>query len=248
MRVGLFVPCLVDRFLPEVGLAACRLLEAVGVSVEIPARVTCCGQPQLNAGHPDLALRLARRLLRHFPADGFIVVPSGSCVATIRESYGLLDLSDADMQRWQRLRERVFELSEFLLMRGLDRQVTATLKARVAVHWSCHHLRALEGRSGLMALLDRITGIELVQSHQEEQCCGFGGFFSVRLPELSIAMARERLDALLPSRPDLIALADAGCILQLRGVLRGSYGLNVPPIVHYAQLFSGVGLPEVGHG
>jgi len=245
MKVALFVPCLMDRFLPDAGMAVARLLESVGAQVVCDSRQTCCGQPAVNAGHPDLARKMALRMLKLADHELPVVVPSGSCVAMMRDAYGLLDLSGEDAERWSSLRGRVFELAEFLVHRGLADRVTARLDARVVVHHSCHHLRHVHGAGPLAALLGRLVGAEIVESPQALQCCGFGGVFSVKLPELSVALGRARLQAMLRLEPRYIALADAGCALHLGGIVEGDGLSSRVQVVHYAQLFTGDGL-EVG--
>ncbi len=244
MRVALFIPCLVDRFLPDAGRACTRLLESAGVTVHYDPRQTCCGQPAFNAGHPDEAAHLARRMLSLFDGSLPVVAPSGSCVAMVREGYGNLELTPEEYQRWDRLRSQTFELSEFLLRHDLLDRVLARRRARVLVHHACHHLRHVKGGTALERLLERLRGATVVQSPQAHACCGFGGFFSTRLPELSVALGATRLEAMLAEEPDLIALADGGCILHLRGIAaRREDAAKLPPIVHYAQLFTGDGLP-----
>jgi len=168
----------------------------------------------------------------------------------VRDFYGTMDLSAADLKRWRGLKDRVFELSEFLHREGLIAAIDAKLQARAVVHHSCHHLRHSVANGALNELLGRVEGLEVVEHEQAARCCGFGGVFSAKLPELSIAMARDRLDSAASVRPDYIALADAGCILQLRGVAAGA-GAGAdghsPRIVHYAQLVTGVGLDGGAH-
>jgi L-lactate dehydrogenase complex protein LldE len=242
MKAALFVPCLMDRFLPDAGMAAARLLESVGVRVVLDSRQTCCGQPAVNAGHPDLARRMASRMLRLADHGLPVVVPSGSCVAMVRDGYGMLDLPGEEGERWLGLRGRIFELAEFLESKGLIDRVSARLEARVVVHHACHHLRHVRGEGPLRSLLGRLSGAEVVDSPQARQCCGFGGVFSTRLPELSIAMGRARLDAMLGLEPRYVALADAGCILHLSGIVEAQGLRPELQVVHYAQLFTGDGL------
>lgn len=238
MQVSLFIPCLVDRFLPEIGRSTVRLLEALGVAVSYDPRQTCCGQPALNAGHPEEAVHLARRMLGIFDGKHPVVSPSGSCVAMVRDMYGLLDLSEEELRRWSQLRENLFELSEFLVRDGLVERLVVRRPGRVVVHHSCHHLRHTRGRTPLLTILDKVGGLEVVESPEAQSCCGFGGIFSTKLPELSIAMGSSRLEAMLALEPDFIALADAGCILHLKGLLDSLEGESKPPVVHYAQLLA----------
>ena len=250
MKVSLFVPCLVDRFLPAAGAASVRLLESVGVTVRYDQRQTCCGQPPFNAGHPDLAVSYAGKLLARYDSATTVIIPSGSCADMIRESYGMLDLSERDFKRWQKLRSKVFELSEFLVKNGLHRKLKARLDATVAVHQTCHHLRHIKGEAALTKLLNSLEGAQILAAPESQACCGFGGIFSIKLPELSVAIGRQRLDDLVKLKPDVIALADAGCALHLDGIarVRRERGESVPPVVHYAQLFTGDGLGDLGGG
>ncbi len=235
--VELFVPCLVDRFLPEVGEATAHLLHQAGVRVKVDPRQTCCGQPAFNGGFPEDALGLCHHFLDVYADRGDVVCPSGSCVSMVRDHYGLLPLEPPRRTAVERMRLHLFELSDYLDRRGLTERIQHTLHARVVVHHSCHYLRKSSGATPLFRLLGRIAELTVLETDESRACCGFGGVFSAKLPELSIAMARRRLEGYLACNPDLIVLADAGCILQLRGVL-ATMGLKpTPPVVHYAQLF-----------
>jgi L-lactate dehydrogenase complex protein LldE len=243
MRVALFIPCLVDRFLPEIGQASVAVLEAAGVRVSYDPRQTCCGQPWFNAGCFDMAVPFARKMIRLFEKGDPVVAPSGSCVAMIRDSYGDLDLTERELTAWNELRKRVFDLAEFLVLHGLEGKLETRFDGRAAVHYSCHHLRHVGGRRPLDALLARVEGLEVLRSPEAERCCGFGGIFSAKLPALSIAMARDRLASIAPLSPDIFVLADAGCVLQMRGVRQGPPA----PVIHYAQLLAGmVPIPQRG--
>lgn len=236
--VDLFVPCLVDRFLPEIGKATVNLLSMAGVAVAVDSRQTCCGQPAFNGGYPEESLPFCRHFLEVFADRGEVVSPSGSCVSMVRDHYGLVGLEASERSAWQRLRRRLFEVSEYLDREGLTDELQHSLHARIVVHHSCHHLRKAGGETPLYRLLGRIADLTVLETPDSRQCCGFGGVFSMKMPELSVAMARRRLEGYLACNPDLIVLADAGCIMQLRGVL-ATMGLKpAPPVVHYTQLFS----------
>jgi L-lactate dehydrogenase complex protein LldE len=183
-------------------------------------------------------------MLSVFKDAGVVVAPSGSCVAMVRDAFGDLDLTETEFAAWKRLRERTFELSEFLVANGLHVRLRPRFKARVAVHRTCHHLRHAGGEGPLSEVLARVDGMEPVESAEARECCGFGGVFSMKLPELSVAMGKRRLDGMLALGPDVIALADAGCILHLRGIASAA-GIDVP-VVHYAQLLSDTVLPAGG--
>ncbi len=245
MQASIFIPCLIDRFLPEIGRSTVRLLEALGVTVSYDPRQTCCGQPAFNAGHPEEAVHLARRMLQIFDGEHPVVSPSGSCVAMVRTMYGLLDLPEEDLRRWNKLRANLFELSEFLVRDDLIGGLVARRQGRAVIHHSCHHLRHTGGRIPLLSVLEKVAGIEIIESPEAQACCGFGGIFSAKLPELSKAIGTARLDAMLAHDPDYIVLADAGCILHLRGLLSGRPGNAKPPVIHYAQLLAD---PDLGAG
>ncbi len=239
MDVSLFIPCLVDRFLPEVGEATVEVLRRVGHRVLYDNRQTCCGQPAFNAGHVDEATALARRFLDIFEDAEVVVAPSGSCVSMVTRHYGDLPLSDRDLRRWSSLRGRIFELAQFLDRFGdLDR-LGARWTGRLGMHHSCHFLRELDGASAaLRRVLDRVAGLDAVDLPDATTCCGFGGTFSAKFPDVSIDMGRDKLATIDAAGIDAVAMADAGCLLQLRGIRKGS-GRTGPPILHYVQILAG---------
>jgi L-lactate dehydrogenase complex protein LldE len=205
MRVALFVTCLVDLVSPEVGVAAARVLQRAGHEVVFPEGQTCCGQPAFSSGYRDEAakvLETTRRALREADADA-IVAPSGSCVTMMRT------FAPADLGK------PLYELSEFLSLHGGE--LHGRLDARIAYHDSCHMLRELELRDPPREALGRLEGVELVE-WDSERCCGFGGTFSVRQPELSVAMADEKLRTL--GGAETVCGADPSCLMHLRGRLR----------------------------
>lgn len=235
--VELFIPCLVDRFLPEIGEATAHLLHMADVAMRLDGRQTCCGQPAFNGGFPEEAVGMCHHFLDLFADKGDVVCPSGSCVSMVRDHYALLPLTDQRRSAVERMRLHLFELADYLDRRNLMDRITHRLHARAVVHYSCHFLRKSTGETPLFRLLGRIQDLTLLETEESRACCGFGGVFSAKLPELSISMARRRLEGYLACNPDLIVLADAGCILQLKAVL-ATMGLRpTPPVVHYAQLF-----------
>ena len=237
--VGLFVPCLVDQFLPEVGVATVRLLRALGLTVVYERRQTCCGQPAHNAGHARHAAQLAGRALRLFarqPVDAF-VAPSGSCVSMLRNHAPGLFERPQDGAAWHAVAPRLYELTE-LLTGPLDPDaVRGSYPRRVAYHASCHLLRELGVVDAPGRLLAALEGIDLVPLADADVCCGFGGTFSAKQPEVSLAMGRAKVDALVRSGADELVLADAGCLLQVRGLLRGA-GLTALRVRHVAEVLA----------
>jgi L-lactate dehydrogenase complex protein LldE len=243
MRVGLFVPCHVDQLWPEVGLGALALLERAGVEVEFPVAQTCCGQALLSAGGRAEARALAARFARVFDGYDAIVAPSASCVAMVRAHYPhLLGGGEAEA-----LAARSYELCEFL--HGVLRVPAPThaFPHRVALHAGCHALRELrlgrpsEGGTGgedpVRALLAGLAGIELVPLSRADECCGFGGVFSVVEPEVSCRMGLDRLDDQIAARAQIITSSDPSCLLHLAALAR-RHARDVR-ILHVAQILAG---------
>lgn len=217
-RVGLFVTCLVDQFAPQAARTAVRVLERLGVRVGVPALQTCCGQPFLNDGFPHHAAELAARWVELFEPFDFVVAPSGSCVTTVREFYPRL-VRGQFQQRAEAVAHRTYELSEFLVRVLKAEEVGARFPHRVAFHPSCHLLRGLRAADCARALLLRVEGLELVELADAEGCCGFGGVFSVKFPEVSEAMMRDKLDQVESTGADVLTSTDLGCLLHLAGGL-----------------------------
>ena len=242
MRVALFATCLADQFFAEACADAVRLLRHVGAEVDFPERQTCCGQPALNSGHAHEARRLAAHTLDVFDGYDYIVLPSGSCAGMVRTHYpGLLedrrDLKEArpgpGRERHVRdLTGRTFELAQFLAdVCGVHELGRGLAGRRIAYHHGCHALRELGVRDQPVRLLEG-GGAEVVGWEADEECCGFGGLFSGKLPEVSAGMADRKLDTVPPA--DVVTSADGGCLLQLSG--RASHRGEGVPFVHLATL------------
>jgi L-lactate dehydrogenase complex protein LldE len=212
VRVALFVTCLVDLVLPEVGVATARVLQRAGHDVVFPEGQTCCGQPAFNSGQRDEAARVLRHTLRALAAEraDAYVAPAGSCTTMIRVFARQL----AEGEDLEYVAPRLFELSEFLAEHG--GALGGRLGARVAYHDSCHMLRELGLEREPRAALERLEGVELVD-WDAQRCCGFGGTFAVRQPELSVAMADEKLRTL--GDATTLCGADPSCLMHMRGRL-----------------------------
>ena len=214
--VSLFVTCVVDTVMPDVGVATVRVLRAAGCAVDVPRGQTCCGQPAWNAGFTDEAAAVAATTLDALSADGerTIVVPAGSCATMIRLYWPSLFELVGDMARARRAREvgaRTRELTEFLAAAGTP---AAPQTTAVAYHHGCHMTRELQLHDAPLEVLDR-AGCPVAE-WDGARCCGFGGTFSVTLPEVSTTMADQKLDT-LPAGVDTIVGADPSCLMQLRG-------------------------------
>ncbi|WP_018111445.1 (Fe-S)-binding protein [Thermus igniterrae] len=221
MRVALFITCLADQFYAEAGVAAVRLLRALGVEVDFPQGQTCCGQPAFNAGHWREARPLALRNLEIFGEAEYVVLPSGSCASMVRHHY--LELLPGNQEALA-LSEKTYELSEFLVrVLGVERLGEGLKGVKVAYHHGCHALRELGVKEEPLLLLQN-AGAELLPWEAAEECCGFGGLFSVKLPEVSLAMADRKLTTLPEAQ--VLTSTDAGCLLHLSGRL-AQKGLNL---------------------
>lgn len=215
--VAFFVTCLVDQLMPEVGVASVRLLRAAGFEVVFPEAQTCCGQPFFNSGFRDEAARVAQHtiaVLDRYPA---VVIPSGSCAAMIRLEYPHLF---PDKPVWQRRAEalaaKTFELSEFLVDQAGWRPKSIPSAPSVTYHNSCHANRMLHLGGQARSLLSAL-GCTLVEMAESDRCCGFGGLFSVKMPEVSNAMTREKLRRAAETQADMVVTVDPGCLMQMRG-------------------------------
>jgi L-lactate dehydrogenase complex protein LldE len=242
MRVSIFATCLGDAFFAEATADAVRLLRHLGVEVSYPEGQTCCGQPAFNAGHMSDARRSAKHTIRTFHGTDYVVLPSGSCAGMLRTIYPGLIGSDAD-----ELAERTFELSQFIVQVLGVTELGSGLEGRhVAYHHGCHALRELGVEEEPVSLL-RGSGASVVDWEAHQECCGFGGLFSVKLPEVSSAMADRKLDTL--PEVDYVTSADGGCLMQMSG-RAGSRAIETP-FRHLASVLweaTGAGRPLSGAG
>ena len=219
-KVALFIPCYTEQIFPETGLALARLLRHFGLRpVNVPHQ-TCCGQPAFNSGYRDLTLSLAERWLRLFEPYEWIVAPSGSCVSMVKVFYGQLNLSEAGRKRWEALRHRIFEGTQFIYHQLGIKDIGGSFSGTVALHESCHARRELGVNEEPKALLSSISGLELVIPPNSEECCGFGGTFAVKFPELSIAMGLDKIAAVQQTGAQILTSVDDSCLMHLDGLMK----------------------------
>lgn len=241
MRIALFVPCYVDQLAPDVGMASLELLERLGLEVEFPRDQTCCGQPFLTAGEVPRARPLADHFVRVFDDYDVIVTPSGSCAATVRRQLPELAPGQASASVAARTRE----LCDFLVEQDAGSRLPGRFPHRVGVHASCHALRELRlgapsetreppSPDPARQLLDSREGIELVPLRRGDECCGFGGLFSVREEAVSCRMGRDRIEDHRQAGAELVTSTDVSCLLHLGGLIRRG-GLALPTL-HVAEL------------
>lgn len=244
MRVGLFIPCYIDQFYPEVGWATVDVLNRYGVDVDFPAAQTCCGQPMANTGCTNDTRPLAEKFLKVFREYPYVVCPSGSCVAMVRYHY---DQFLAGAAGFEQLKAKTFELCEFLTDVLRVEQVTGHFPHKVGLHQSCHGLRELRlgSASELVAtsfnkarrLLESLSGIELTQLERPDECCGFGGTFSVNEEAVSCLMGNDRLDDHQRAGTEVLTAVDMSCLMHLGGLIsRAERPLKV---MHIAQILAG---------
>ncbi len=238
MRVSFFVTCVADQFGSSAAADSVRLLRRFGVDVGFPQDQTCCGQPAYNAGYADDARELAKHYLNVFEkaleTSDAVVVPSGSCGAMVHHYPELFAQDPMNLRRAWDVSGRVFELTQFLVEKlGVTHPGVDLSGVRVAYHDSCHAMRNMGVKQQPRILLEA-AGATLLP--WDETCCGFGGLFSVKLPELSSAMMDRKLDSLKmdATEADVLTSTDLGCLMQLGGGLGRRQ--NTPPVVHIAQL------------
>jgi L-lactate dehydrogenase complex protein LldE len=219
MKLSLMVTCLGDVLRPEAAQATVGLLRRLGHEIDFPERQTCCGQPFYNSGFADYARAQARHTIEVFQSDRTVVVPSGSCAAMVKVEYPhLLEGETAWHERAVELASRTFELSDFLVNRLGIVDVGAKYRGKVAYHYACH-LRGLQLTDEAERLIRGVEGAELMTLRHADQCCGFGGSFSVRYPEISTAMVNDKVNCILETGPDCLVSTDAGCLMNISGRL-----------------------------
>ncbi len=234
--VQLFITCIIDTLYPETGQAVVRLLEKAGVSVSFPPGQTCCGQPAFNAGLRQPARDMAVQTIRAFEGyPGAVVIPSGSCAAMIRHSYPELFADDREwLPKALALAERTYELTEFLVdVLGVT-DLGSHYKGRLAYHSSCHLLRGLGVDRQPRSLLENLHEAELVELAETDECCGFGGVFSVEHPEISSAMLDRKIANIDACQADTIVACDAGCVTNINGGLHRKH--KTQRAVHIADI------------
>lgn len=236
-RVSLFITCLGDQLFPDVGECVVSVLRRLGVEVDFNPAQTCCGQPAFNTGYREEAREVAARVLDIFQDAEYVVAPSGSCATMIRVFYPELFAHDpARLRQAQELRGRLFEFSEFLVKVLKVEDVGASFARRVTYHDSCHLLRELGIESEPRKLIRGVKGIELVEMQDHQLCCGFGGTFSVKFPEVSVAMAEDKLRAAAEAGAEVIVANDSGCLMHLAGAIHRR-GLPLQTM-HLAELLA----------
>lgn len=239
LRVGLFVTCLVDLFRPTVGFAAVKLLEEAGCIVEVPEDQACCGQPAYNSGDRADAKAIARQVIDAFAGFDYVVVPSGSCGGMIKTHYPSLFADEpAMMERAEDLAARTFELVSFLADVLKVPAPEARYDGVVTYHDACSGLRELGVKAQPRRLLQNVAGLTLKEMATPEVCCGFGGTFCVKYPEISDKMVTDKIADIVATGADTLLCGDMGCLLNMAGRL--SRAGETVRVRHIAEVLAGM--------
>ncbi|MCO4826227.1 MAG: (Fe-S)-binding protein [Amylibacter sp.] len=245
-RVGLFVTCLVDTFRPSVGLATVKLLELAGCKVEVPEKQTCCAQPAFNSGDSKSTRKIATNVIKMFEQYDYVVVPSGSCAAMIKIHYPELFTEGSGFRtRADELADKTYELVSFLSDVMKLKDTGAQFGRKVTYHDSCSGLRELKIHKQPRALLSKVDGLHLEEMADADVCCGFGGTFCVKYPDISNDMVTKKAANVTNSGAEVLLAGDLGCLLNIAGKLQRE-GSEIE-IRHIAEVLAGeTHIPAIG--
>ncbi len=236
MKVNLFVPCFIDQFYPEVAQATVKLLEKAGCEVLFDPRQTCCGQPAFNSGYWKETLVAAQHFLDVFDNPYPVVAPSASCTGFIRRNYSKLSDDKIFLERVDNLRSRIFELTDFLVNQLNFTDFGAQFDATVTYHDACTALREYGIKKEPRILLSHVKGLKLVEMDRAEECCGFGGTFSVKFTPVSIAMVQQKVESALKTGAQYIVSTEASCFMNIGGYIKKQ---KLPiKTIHIAQILA----------
>jgi L-lactate dehydrogenase complex protein LldE len=219
-KVGLFVTCLADMFRPSVAFATVKLLEAAGYRVEVPEQQTCCGQPAYNSGDKSTTAEIARQTIEAFDGYEFVVGPSGSCIGMLHYYPDLFIQGDPWKNRAEALKARAYEITQFLTDIADFDQISAQFDRSITYHDSCSGLRQLKVKNQPRQLLSQVAGLRLNEMEEAETCCGFGGTFCVKYPEISNRMVSNKTGYISDSDAEVLVGGDLGCLLNMAGKLK----------------------------
>jgi L-lactate dehydrogenase complex protein LldE len=241
-KVGLFIPCYIDQFYPQVGIATLELLIKLGLDIDYPLKQTCCGQPLANGGSEKEAKGIYLNFVNNFSEFDYIVSPSGSCVYHVREHYNILEQTEEVIK----VRKNTFELCEFITDILKIEDLKIYFPHKVGIHQSCHGLRGLKlgvsselvaaRNSKVYRLLEKAEGIELIKSDREDECCGFGGTFAIFEPDVSVKMGKERILDHERNGTEVITATDSSCLMHLEGIARRNN--NKIQFMHVAEILN----------
>lgn len=236
MKVDLFIPCFVDQFSPDTGFNMAKVLEKLGCKVHYNTEQTCCGLPAFNAGHWEDAREIGEKLLNEVATDKTLVCGAASCTAMIRHSYDLLFQNSSYHNKYRQLQKKNFELSEFLIDVLKVESLESKLTAKVVYLDSCHALNHCQIKEQPRKLLRMVEGIELLELANSNECCGFGGTFSLNFESLSVQMADQKIQQIMQTGADVIVSTDYACLMHLHSFIKKQ---NIPlRIMHLADVLA----------
>lgn len=237
MRVTLFIPCFIDSLYPNVGISMVQVLERLGHTIDYPEGQTCCGQPPFNSGYWEEARTIARHQMPLFRDAEVVVSASGSCGAMFAKFYPELFRGFPEEAEAGALAAKTWEFSEFLFRKLGARDLGARFCGRATFHDGCHGLRELGTREAPRALLRAVDGLELIEMDEAETCCGFGGTFAVKFPQISTAMAEVKCQSVLQTGVDYVVSNDSSCLMQIQGWL-DRHSPRIVKSLHIAEVLA----------
>ena len=217
MKVSLFVPCLTEHMYPQSGMSMVKVLEHLGMEIDYVDDQTCCGQPAYNSGYRKEIVPIAERFIRLFEGKEYVVSPSGSCVAMVRNHYDELDLNPSLQPALENLKQSLFEFTEFLVDVAGVHDVGGRFAHRVTYHDSCHLNRTLGVVQQPRQLIQSIKDIDFVEMDEPDLCCGFGGTFSYKFADVSIEMVKRKCDLIEATGAEYCIGADSSCLMNIEG-------------------------------
>jgi L-lactate dehydrogenase complex protein LldE len=220
LKISLFIPCYVDQLSPHVAIAMIEVLERLGHTVDYPSGQTCCGQPAFNSGYFDEARQVAEHFLKTFHDTDLIAVPSGSCAAMVRKFYPEIFEKSNQLDEAKEIASKTFEFSELLVDRLGVEDVGASLAGTATYHDGCHGLRELGIKDAPRKLLSNVSGLELIEMDEAQSCCGFGGTFAVKFPQISTAMTQVKLGSAKKTEASYLISGDPSCLMQINGYFK----------------------------
>jgi len=242
MEVGLFIPCYVNEFYPQVGIATFNILKKAGVTVHYPENQTCCGQPLANSGQETDAIPICNHFIEVFSGYDYVVAPSASCTYHVRKHYDIIDQTP----EVTKLRKNTLDLVEFLCdVIGIE-SIKANFPYKVGIHQSCHGLRGLRLAqsseqvlphfSKWETLLEKVDGLEIVDLDIPDECCGFGGTFSVQEADVSVKREKDKIKDLIKNKAEYVTSGDMSCLMHLDGLIKRE---NLPiKMIHIAEILN----------
>lgn len=236
MRAALFIPCLTEHFYPKSGISMVKILEYFGVEVEYVEGQTCCGQPAFNSGYKDETIPVAEKFIRIFQDKDYIVGPSGSCVSFVKFFYDDLNIDDKLKPSYQKIKNKIYEFTEFLVDVLKIDSIPGEFKHKVTYHDSCHPLRELKIHDQPRKLISSIKNINFVEMERADICCGFGGTFSAKFEDVSVAMVETKCGFIKESGAEFCVGSDSSCLMNIEGYMR-KHKIN-SKTMHIAELIA----------